>query len=258
MLRRMPATLFVVHGSHPCATVQRALELKGIEHRVAELPPAGHAAVVKVLFGRRTVPALRLEDGERLTGSREILRRLDELVPSPALVPADPARRERVLEAEAWGDDVLQPVARRVLWYALDRAPTAIPTFQEHSRLPVPSAIRPFVSPAIVATEWRLNRVNAAGVRADLLDLPRQLDRIDGWLQDGTLGGPDENAADLQIAATLRLLMTMDDLDAPLRDRPAGTLALRVFPEWDGRVPAGALPEDWLRALRGTVPALRG
>lgn len=249
MLRRMPATLFVVHGSHPCATVQRALELKGIEHRVAELPPAMHAPVVKLLFGRRTVPGLRLEDGERLTGSRAILRRLDELVPSPALLPEDEAARERVLAAEAWGDDVLQPVARRVLWYALDRAPTAIPTFQEHSALPMPAAVRPLLTPAIVALEHRMNRITPAGVRSDLLDLPRHLDRIDGWLQDGTLGGPQQNAADLQIAATLRLLMTMEDLDGPIRARPAGTLTLRVFPEWDGRVPAGTLPADWLRAL---------
>jgi glutathione S-transferase len=253
----MPASLFVVHGSHPCATVQRALELKGIEHRIGELPPAGHAPVVKVLFGRRTVPALRLEDGERLTGSREILRRLDELVPSPALLPDEPAARERVLAAEAWGDDVLQPVARRVLWHALDHSPTAIPTFQEHSALPLPAAIRPLLTPAIVALEWRMNGITDAGVRADLQDLPRQLDRIDAWLQDGTLGGPQTNAADLQIAATLRLLMTMEDLDVPFRARPAGTLALRVFPEWDGRVPAGAFPEEWLSALKGGVPAVR-
>lgn len=247
----MPASLFVVHGSHPCATVARALELKGIDHRLVELPPAGHAPVQKLLFGRRTVPGLRLDDGERLTGSRTILRRLDELVPSPALLPADPAARERVLAAEAWGDEVLQPVARRVLWWALDHAPTSIGTFQEGSTLPLPPRMRPWVTPAIVAAERRLNRINDAGVRADLADLPRTLDRIEAWLGDGTLGGADLNAADLQIAATLRLLMTMEDLAVPFRARPAGTFALRVFPEWDGRVPAGTLPAAWTAALRG-------
>jgi hypothetical protein len=45
--------------------------------------------------------------------------------------------------------------------------------------------------------------------------------------------------------------MTMEDLAGPLRARPAGKLALRVFPEWDGHVPAGTLPEEWLVALRG-------
>ncbi|WP_036726401.1 glutathione S-transferase family protein [Patulibacter minatonensis] len=247
----MPASLFVVHGSHPCATVERALHLKGVDHQVVELPPAAHAPVQKLLFGRRTVPGLRLADGERLTGSRAILRRLDELHPTPALLPADAGARRRVLEAEAWGDDVLQPIPRRVLWYALDQVPTAIPTFQEHSKLPLPAAVRPLLTPAIVAVERRMNRATDAGVRADLRDLPRHLDRIESWLRDGTLGGSVENAADLQIAASLRLLMTMEDLAGPLGARPAGALANRVFPAWDGHVPAGAFPEEWLSALRG-------
>jgi glutathione S-transferase len=247
----MPATLFVVHGSHPCATVQRALERKGVEHRVIEWPPAAHALLQTLLFQRRTVPAIRFDDGERVVGSRAILRRLDERLPSPALLPADPAARERVLAAEAWGDAVLQSIPRRVLWFALDRKPQAIPTFQEHSRLPMPTAAVPFVAPLIIAAEHRLNRVNEASVKADLQDLPAHLDRIEGWLADGTLGGPEANAADLQIAASLRLLMTIQDLRGPLEARPAGQLALRLFPEYDGDVPAGALPEAWLAPLRG-------
>ena len=44
---------------------------------------------------RRTVPALRI-DGEKVQGSRAIMRRLDELVPEPPLFPSDPDRaRER-------------------------------------------------------------------------------------------------------------------------------------------------------------------
>ena len=42
-------------------------------------------------------PALTLESGEKLSGSRAIMRRLEELAPSPPLLPADPggARRGR-------------------------------------------------------------------------------------------------------------------------------------------------------------------
>jgi glutathione S-transferase len=245
----MPATLYVVHGSHPCATVKRALELKGIEHRVVEWPPAAHVVPQTLLFRRRTVPGLKLDDGERISGSRAILRRLDELVPDPPLVPVDGAARERVLEAERWGDEWLQPLVRRVLWWALDHRPTAIGSYQEHSTLPLPPAIRPLLTPAIVGVELRLNHVTEKGVRADLRDLPLALDRVDGWLRDGTLGGATENAADLQIAAGLRLLMTLEDLAGPFRERPAGELTLRIFPEWDGHVPAGAFPEEWLRGL---------
>ena len=41
----MPAKLYVVHGSHPCATVQRALEMKAVPYEVVELLPPMHAAL---------------------------------------------------------------------------------------------------------------------------------------------------------------------------------------------------------------------
>lgn len=253
----MPTTLFVVHGSHPCATVERALEIKGVEHRVVEWPPSAHPLPQLALFRRRTVPGVVFADGERVVGSRAILRRLEEREPEPALYPAPGPAREAVLEAERWGDEVLQPVVRRVLWGALDRRPTAIPSYQEHARKPVPPLARILLGPLVVGIEQRLNHVTDAGVRADLRDLPLALDAVDGWLRDGTLGGEGVNAADLQIASGLRLLMTLEDLAPALRERPAGRLAERIFPAWDGRVPAGTLPEAWLAPLRGGAPAAR-
>jgi glutathione S-transferase len=98
---------------------------------------------------------------------------------------------------------------------------------------------------------WAERRINKAGegaVRADLVNLPRHLDRIDRWLEEGVLGGEAPTAADLQVAAALRLLLTVGDL-APLIDaRPAGAYARRVFPRYPGHVPAGALPAAWLPA----------
>ena len=37
--------------------------------------------------------------------------------------------------------------------------------------------------------------------RSDLAALPRQLERIDGWIAEGLLGGEQPNAADLQIGS---------------------------------------------------------
>ena len=51
-------------------------------------------------------------------------------------------------------------------------------------------------------------------VRADLAALPAQLQRIDGWIDSGLLGGEQPNAADLQIGSTVRLLRTVADLRA--------------------------------------------
>ena len=43
-------------------------------------------------------------------------------------------------------------------------------------------------------------------MRADLAALPGLLDQVDAYIADGVLGGDQPNAADLQIAPTIRLL----------------------------------------------------
>ena len=109
----MAATLYAVPASHPCAAVEKALQLKGIEYRRVDIPPVAHKAVQKALFGRGTVPGLVL-DGRKILGSREIMRALDDAVPEPPLLPADEKERKSVGLAEEWGDEVLQPMARRI------------------------------------------------------------------------------------------------------------------------------------------------
>jgi len=234
--------LFVVHGSHPCNTAMKALELKDLSYKVVELPPPMHAAVTKVVFGERTVPALILDGGEKVSGSRAILRRLDVLAPDPPLLPADPAARQAVLEAERWGDETFQPIARRLIWTAFAQRPEAMASYQEGGRLPaLPLPVIKALAPVITRVEKRLSAATPEAVRRDLDQLPAHLDRIDAWLADGTLGAQPPNAADLQIAATLRLLMTIDDVRPVIEGRPAADLALRIFPHVAGTTPAGAL-----------------
>jgi glutathione S-transferase len=217
------------------------MELKGIPYKLVELPPPMHAPIQRLLFGERTVPGLRL-NGEKLSGSRRILRRLEELRPDPPLFPSDPAERARMEEAEAWGDETFQPIARRLLWHAMRRNPGAMVSYSEHAKVPLPAPMIRMSAPLIARGAGRLNHVSDAAVRADFDALPGYLDRIDGWIEAGVMGGDAPNAADLQIATTLRLLMTLEDLRPLIEDRPAGRLALRLFPEADGRMPAGAYP----------------
>jgi glutathione S-transferase len=237
----MEGRLYVVHGSHPCETVKRAMEMKGIPYKLVELPPPLHAPIQRLLFGERTVPALRL-DGEKLTGSRRILRRLEELRPDPPLFPGDAGARARQDEAESWGDEVFQPIARRLLWHAMRRNPGAMVSYSEHAKVPLPAPMIRMSAPLIARGAGRLNNVSDEAVRADYDALPGYLDKVDGWIEAGVLGGEQPNAADLQIATTLRLLMTLEDLRPLIEDRPAGQLALRLFPQVDGRMPAGAYP----------------
>ncbi|MCW3011073.1 MAG: glutathione S-transferase [Solirubrobacterales bacterium] len=238
----MPAKLYVVHGSHPCETVVRALELKGMAFKTVELPVGMHAGVMRVLFGRRTVPGIVLEGGEKVSGSRAILRRLDELRPEPALLPAEPERRAAVLEAERWGDEVLQAATRRILWPTLLANASAAPSFSEGAKLPLPAPVLKAAIPLVGRLELKLNATSAAVRDADLRELGAWLDRIDAWLADGTLGGETPNAADLQIAPSLKLLMAMEDLRAVIGPRPCGPWADALFPGSPGHLPAGAIP----------------
>jgi glutathione S-transferase len=54
------------------------------------------------------------------------------------------------------------------------------------------------------------------------------------------------NAADLQIGATLRVLLCVGDLRPLLEDRPGEAIARRWFAHYPGEVPAGAFPAGWV------------
>jgi glutathione S-transferase len=245
-MRAMNVRLYVVNGSHPCATVEAALQRKGIPYRTTEFPPPMHMAPMKLLFGERTVPGIKI-DGEKISGSRAILRRLDELVPEPALYPADPAARAAVEEAEAWGDQELQALVRRILWPTFKAHPEAMATFSEGSKLPpLPVPVLKAIAPVATRIEMRANGASLAAYPGDVRSLPAALDKIDAWIADGVLGGDEPNAADLQIAPSLRLLMAFADLRPIIEPRPAGALTLRLFPDFPGDVAPGAIPAELL------------
>jgi glutathione S-transferase len=246
----MAATrLYVVHGSHPCATVEKALELKGIDYKVFEFSPPMHAVGMRVMFGARTVPGIRFADGEKVQGSRAILERLEERQPDPPLYPADPDARAAVVEAERWGEQTFQPIARRILWPSFQRNPVALYNFQKGSRMPaMPLPVIKAFAPVLTRIERRMNTASDDAMRVDLDALPGYLDKIDAWIADGVLDGEQRSAADLQIGATLNLLMALDDLRPLIEGRPAGNLARRIFEPIPGNVPAGTIPAAWMPA----------
>jgi glutathione S-transferase len=237
--------LYAQPGSHPCAAVEAALALKSIDYKRVDLLPLSQVLVGPLRYGGPTVPGMRL-DGERLVGSRAIMRRLDALVPEPPLLPApgDPSYA-RVLEAERWGDEVLQSVPRRIIDAAFLRSPAAMESYAGDARLPLP---RPLLRPAMPLTARLMairNRARDESARADLAALPGQLDRIDRWIADGLLGGELPNAADLQIGSSVRLMASIGDVRPLIEGRPAAALT-RYFPPMVGEIPAGVLPAAWL------------
>jgi glutathione S-transferase len=242
------AKLYVIPGSHPSRTAMLMLERKGIPYKRVDLMPVISKGILKAQrFPGITVPALKL-DGKRVQGSMEIGRELDRIQPDPPLYPADPELRAKVEEAEAWGDE-FQQKPRRFSWWAFkkDRAPMA--SYSEGARLGVPVGLAVKTGGPLVAVAARLNDANDAAVSGDLASLRADLDRIDAWIAAGVIGGPQPNAADYQIAPSLRLAMSLDDLRPFIEGRPCGEMANRVVPDFPGRTPP-VFPADWLAGLR--------
>lgn len=246
--RPMTAVLHAIPASHPCAAVERALELKRIPYRRVEQIPVVSRLQQRPRFGSATVPAVRFDDGARVAGSRALMAELDRRVPEPPLLPADAEERAAVVRAERWGEEVLQPLVRRITWAALRRDPGAVESYSEGARLPVPRLVARLSAPLVAALAARVNGADDRDVRADLIGLPTHLGRVDRWIGEGVIGGTAPNAADLQIAASLRLLMTIEDVRPRVAERPAGVLAQQWFPSYPGHVPPGTLPRAWLDA----------
>jgi glutathione S-transferase len=242
------AKLYVIPASHPSMTAELMLQRKGLPYKRRDLVTAMHIPILKGMgFKKRTVPALKWDDGRKVQGTRDISRFLDEVQPEPALFPADPAKRAQVEDAERWGDEQLQAVPRRLSWFALGRDHSDLKGFMEGYKLGLPTSVAVATAGPIIWAEQKINKASAEAVEADLKRLPELLDHVDELIGQGVIGGDEPNAADFQIGTTLRVFLAYEDLRGQLEGRPCGELALRVLPEYPGPVPA-FLPAEWLNA----------
>jgi glutathione S-transferase len=237
--------LHVLPPSHPCMTVAEALRLKGLAYERVELKPGAHVEQMQEIYGEGhgTVPGL-LIDGEPVHGSRAILARLEQLVPEPVLYPS-----EEVREAERWGDGELQDLGRRLPWGAMHFRPEAMGTFGGGGPLDAPGTD---FAIGYVRSSWKYHKVSAARLYEDLAGLPALLAHVERLAANGVIGGEQPNAADLQIGATLRVLLTIADLLPLMRGGAGERIARSLFPEYPGEVPAGAFPAGWVPT---TVPS---
>jgi glutathione S-transferase len=238
-------TLHVLPPSHPCRTAEAALRRKGLEYERVDLVPGPHVEQMQEIYGEgnHTVPGMPV-DGEPVHGSIAILERLEALQPDPPLYPEPIA--DRVREAERWGDTELQDLGRRLPWGALHFRPEAMGTFGGAG--PLDPAGTDFAMRYIRAS-WKYHKISAERLAEDLAGLPAKIDHVDRLAGEGVLGGEEPNAADLQIASTLRVLLNVGDLRPLLEGRPAEQLARRHFPEYAGDIPAGAFPHGWVPAV---------
>jgi glutathione S-transferase len=245
----MKARLFTIPASHPSWTARLMLERKGIPYKRVDLVAGVHKGILRAMgFPATTVPALRL-DGRRVQASREISRALDQVVPEPPLFPTDPDKRAKVEDAERWGDEVLQPLPRRIAWNILKRDRSPIRSYLEGARLGVPTSVAAATSAPIVAYAARYNEADDDHALADLNALPGAIDHVDALIAEGVIGDAEPNAADFQIAPSVALLLTFDDLRPLIAGRPAEELANRLAPAFPGHA-APVLPASFLEPLQ--------
>lgn len=237
-------TLHGLPPSPPCFTIEAALKLKGLPYERIDFPLGEQAVKMPEIYGegRVTVPGVLIGD-EPVHGSTAIMPRIDELGDGPSLYPA--AIAEAVRDAELWGEGDLQLLARQLPWAAMHFRPESMGYFAGGKPLDAKGtdfAIK------MIRGAWRYIGITAAGMAEQLQRLPTLLGEIARLQGEGIIGGEQPNAADLQIGASIRSLLIIEDLHPLLERDGTADLARRAFPEWPGRIPAGALPAGWVPA----------
>jgi glutathione S-transferase len=237
--------LYVIPGSHPSVAAELMLRHKGLDFKRVDLVTALHRPSLKMLgFDGKTVPAMKA-DGRKVQGTRAISRALDEIKSEPKLLPSG-----AVKEAERWGDEELQPIPRRLAWWALvhlpgrERTEAAKLSLQGY-RLGLPVGIAARTVGPIAKVSAGYNHSTDENVQRDLQAIPGAIDRVDALIAEGVIGGDQLNAADFQIATSVRLLLAYEDIAPLIEGRPAADHARRVVRDYKAHFPK-VFPAAWL------------
>jgi glutathione S-transferase len=239
-------TLYGMRISHPARAALLMLKHKGIEARLIDIPPGAQQVAMRAYgFRGGTVPGLKI-DGKRVQGSTAISRALDEAVPEPPLFPEDPEQRAAVEEAERWGDEVYQPVPRRIFRWCVATNGGLRERSMKAFGLPAPAVSSRLMFP-VAQFYMRLEGGGEKAARADAAALPAHLDHIDELISAGVIDGERLNAADFQIATTTRVLLNFPQAKPLVENRPAGAHAMRVIAKFGRPLPV-EIPDAWLAA----------
>jgi glutathione S-transferase len=242
---QMEVKLYSIAISHPARAAGLMLRYKGIEHQRIELMPGSQRLLLRLRgFRGGTVPALSI-DGRRVQGSLQVAQVLDELRPEPPLFPVDPGQRVAVEEAERWGEAVLQPLPRNLFRWCVARDRELRRSLAEVTGVPLPSLAANFSQPLAWYFARIVSGATAESIRAQLAALPLHLDYVDGLIAAGVIGGERPNAADFQIATSVRVLLNFPQLRPLIESRPAAELAMRIAPRFGAALPI-KLPPEWV------------
>ena len=246
-------TLYVIPASHACWAAVLMLDHKQVPYRRVDVLTLLHPLVARLrgfdaggqtrTTGTRPSSALRIGDRlgtvpalaagrERISTNHGIARFLDARHPDRPLFPDDPEQRAAVEEVERWANETLQMPTRRLLLAAAVRDPVTLSRSAADGRMGHLLYRRELARRVVIPFIGR--RIFDAGPEAErelLAQLPSLLDRVDAWIEEGVLGGPQPNAADCMVAPCLALTLYRPDVMPLFEGRPALELVDRLLPE---------------------------
>jgi glutathione S-transferase len=220
--------LYTIPGSHACRSATLMLEHKGLGWRERRLPAGTQRMLMRAFgFPGRTVPAIKVNDSLVQT-NRRIARFLDELRPEPPLVPA--GREDEIEDAERFTDEILQPLARRLLFAAARRDLAEISQRGDDGRLGTLLAPNRAQRRMVVRLGYWFFDVGTTE-KLDREALPGVLDHLDRLVARGSLNADSLTAADFETAPCIALLGYRRDLTELVASHPSWRLVQRLLPE---------------------------
>lgn len=217
--------------SHLNEKARWILDYKGAGYEAVTFSPGMHIRGMQKLSGQTATPVV-VADDEVIVGSGAIGEFIDAAYPGRALLPQDPAERERVLELCAWFDDRIGAYHRRALFHFMfnnDRgAVAALFTIGE-------SRMRRFLytlgMPILCGMLRKMDQINAQTAATGENNVQAALDLImDRAAKTGYLHGDQFSLADLTAAALLFPVAIPLELSFEIPER-----ARRVLGAWQDR-----------------------
>jgi len=202
----MSVALFGSRLSPFVEKVVRALQYKGLPFTLA--PPRSPLDFKRWNPQTGKMPVLDV-DGARTYDSSLILRRLDELVPEPALFDRNPSVAARQRFLEDWSDEALYWYGMGLRWSAVNASTTVA---QLISDIGAPYLLRPLLGFVLQrqiqgqAIAQGLQRLPLAVLTAEL---GLRFDELQVWLDEHPFFFADRpSAADLAIFGQLHMLQS--------------------------------------------------
>ncbi|MEQ8709423.1 MAG: glutathione S-transferase N-terminal domain-containing protein [Rhodospirillales bacterium] len=202
MTSRPDIELFQFAHSHYNEKVRWALDWKAVPHKRTSLLPGPHIPVIRKLTGQTATPVLRIGD-EIISGSGDIVLRLDTLFPDPPLLPADPELAGAAIALQQTIDNGLGPAIRHCAFVAFRNEPAFLCYLMAgHASLPKRLAYRAILPVLMQKINRILNLDDPVLFEKHCAEITAALDMIARRINaHGYLAGETFTLADMAAAA---------------------------------------------------------